>query len=108
MLKILGLLVIFLNLADNYTTAKFLNATSGEYVVVEGNPVVGFFMDTVGIKASLGLEMAALTFMVLFLSTSNRLRWKARFWTLVFLAVLPLWAVTNNVLIARSFRIPLF
>ena len=108
MLKMLSLLVIFLNLADNYTTAKFLNATSEGYVVVEGNPVIGFFMDAIGIKTSLGLEMAAITFIALFLATTKRLAWGTRCWTLVLLAILPLWAVLNNIQIALSFRIPIF
>ncbi len=108
MLKVLSFLVIILNVLDNYTTFRFLNATYGGYVVVEGNPVVRTLMGTLGVKASLGLEMAGMSLVAVFLAGTERLAWQSRLWTLIILALLPLWAVLNNVQIALSFHLPLF
>ncbi len=108
MLKVMSFLVILLNLLDNYTTFRFLNATYGSYVVVEGNPVVRTLMQALGVKTSLGLEMAGMTLVAVFLAETERLAWRSRLWTLIILALLPLWAVLNNVQIALSFHLPLF
>jgi hypothetical protein len=108
MLKLLGLLVIFLNLLDNYTTLKFLNATNGDFIVVEGNPIVRYLMETFGVKTSLGFEMLSISVMASFLASTERMAWNSRLWTLVILALLPLWAVLNNIQIALSFELPIF
>jgi len=107
MLKSLGLLVIFLNLLDNYTTFRFLNATSGNLVVVEGNPVVRTLMFLFGVRTSLGVEMAATTLVAVFLASNNRMGRRSRAGVLFLLALLPLWAVLNNIRIAFSFHLPL-
>jgi hypothetical protein len=108
MLKVLGFLVILLNLFDNYTTFRFLNATSGSYVVVEGNPVVRTLMQALGVKTSLGFEMAGMAVVAVFLAETERLAWRSRLWALIILALLPLWAVLNNLQIALLFHLSLF
>ena len=107
MVKILGLLVIFMNLLDNYTTFRFLDATSGNLVVVEGNPVVRTLMYLFGLRTSLGIEMAAMTLAAVFLASNTRMEERTRAAVLLFLVLLPLWAVFNNVRIALSFHLPL-
>jgi hypothetical protein len=107
MLKVLSLVVIFLNLLDNYTTFRFLNATSGNLIIVEGNPAVSTLMHAFGVRTSLGLEMAGMTLVAVFLASTDRMARPFKMWTLAALIVLPLWAVLNNVEIALSFHLPL-
>jgi len=106
MVKSLGLLVIFMNLLDNYTTFRFLEATSGNLIVVEGNPVVRTLMHLFGIRTSLGVEMAAMTLAAVFLASNNRMEKRFRAGALFLLVLLPLWAVINNIKIALSFHLP--
>ena len=108
MLMLLNLLVIFLNVADNYTTFRFIHATQGEFVVVEGNPVMRVLIENLGLESALVLEMAILTFVATYIATTDQLARKVRFWTLVTLALLPLWAVSNNIQVARSLELPIF
>ncbi len=107
MVKSLGLLVIFLNLLDNYTTYRFLDATAGNLVVVEGNPVVRTLMHAFGIRTSLGVEMAAMTLAAVYLASNTRMGSRSRAGMLLLLAMLPLWAVFNNIRIALWFHLPL-
>jgi len=107
MVKSLGLLVIFMNLLDNYTTFRFLDATSGNLTVVEGNPVVRTLMHLFGVRTSLGVEMAIMTLAAVFIAANNRMSTRARAGLLVLLVLLPLWAVINNIRIALSFHFPL-
>ena len=108
MLMLLSLLVILLNVADNYTTFRFIHATQGEFVVVEGNPVMRFLIENLGLESALVLEMAILTFVATYIATTDQLARKVRFWTLVVLALLPLWAVFNNIQVALSLDLPIF
>ncbi len=108
MLMALSLVVILLNVADNYTTFMFIHATQGQYIVVEGNPVMRFLIGTLGLKGAVVLEMAALTFIATYIATTNLLARKVRFWTLVVLGLLPLWAVFNNIQVALSLDLPIF
>lgn len=103
----LGVLVILLNAADNLTTYKFIHAAHGNLVVVEGNPVMRYLMDALGVRASLALDMMCLAFLALYLASTRRLSWNVRFWTLVVLALLPLWAVVNNVHVALALDLPI-
>ena len=107
MVKSLGLLVILMNLLDNYTTFRFLDATSGNLVVVEGNPVVRTLMHLFGIRTSLGVEMAVMTLAAVFLASNTRMNARSRAGVLFLLVLLPLWAVLNNIRIALSFNLPL-
>lgn len=108
MLMALSLLVILLNVADNYTTFMFIHATQGQYIVVEGNPVMRLLIGSLGLKGALVFEMAALTFIATYIATTKHLARKVRFWTLVVLALLPLWAVFNNLQVAITLDIPIF
>ena len=107
MIKTLGLLVIFLNLLDNYTTYRFLDATAGNLVVVEGNPVVRVLMHLFGVRTSLGVEMAAMTLAAVYLAANTRMGTRSRAGILFVLILLPLWAIFNNLRVALSFHLPL-
>ncbi len=107
MLMVLCLLVIFLNVADNYTTFQFIDGVQGEYVVVEGNPIMRFLIDNLGLKTSLVFDMTCLAFLAIFVATTSRLSWNVRFWALVVLALLPLWAVVNNLHVALMLDLPI-
>jgi len=107
MLMALGLLVIFLNVADNYTTYKFIHAARGDLMVVEGNPIMRFLIDHLGLKASLAFDMTCLTILAIFIATTARLPRSLRLWTLVVLALLPLWAVVNNLHVALMLELPI-
>ena len=108
MLMTLSLLVILLNVADNYTTFMFIHATQGQYIVVEGNPAMRFLIENLGLKGAVVFEMAALTFVATYIATTEHLARKVRIWTLVVLALLPLWAVFNNIQVALSLDLPIF
>ena len=108
MLMALSLLVILLNVADNYTTFKFIHMTQGHYIVVEGNPVMRFLIGSLGLKGALVLEMAALTFVATYIATTDQLAQRVRIWTLIVLALLPFWAVLNNISVALSLDLPIF
>ncbi len=107
MAKGLGLLVIFMNLLDNYTTFRFLDATAGNLVAVEGNPVVRTLMHLFGVRTSLGIEMAIMTLAAVFFATNTRMGARTRAAVLILLVLLPTWAVINNIRVALSFHLPL-
>ncbi len=91
-----GALVLLMNALDNTTTFLCLRAPVAGFDVFEANPVARWLFQGVGLLEGLVLEMALSSAAVLFLVTTHRLPSRSRVVLLTLLALLPTWAVANN------------
>jgi hypothetical protein len=94
---LLGGLVLVLNLLDNATTFLCLRSPVLGFEVFEANPVARWLFDGVGLIEGLFLETALTSAAVLFLVLTPRIPRGPKLVLLGFLALLPAWAVANNV-----------
>lgn len=94
---LLGGLVLFLNLLDNATTFLCLRAPVAGFEVFEANPLARWLFDGVGLVEGLLIETLVTSASILFLMVTPRIPRRAKFVLLTMLALLPAWAVANNV-----------
>ncbi len=92
----LGALVLLMNALDNATTFLCLRDPVTGFDVFEANPVARWLFDGVGLAEGLVLEMALSTAAVLFLISTRRIPGRSKVVLLTVLALLPSWAVANN------------
>ena len=102
---VLGALVLLFNVLDNLTTFLCLRAPVTGYEVVEANPVARYLFDSVGLVEGLVFEMAITTAAIAFLVWTDRIPRRFKLSLLTVLAVLPAWAVVNNLLVMRAISI---
>ena len=93
----LGARVLLMNALDNTTTFLCLRSPVTGFDVFEANPVARWLFDQAGLFEGLVLEMALSTAAVLFLVMTHRIPRRSKFVLLTLLALLPTWAVANNV-----------
>lgn len=103
----LGVLVVLLNLADNTTTFLCLRAPVPGYEMAEANPAAAWLFDTVGLLPGLVLEMGLTTAAIVFLVYTTHVPPRLKFWLLVILAALPLWAAINNAFVIHATNLPI-
>ena len=101
----LGALVLIFNLLDNLTTFLCLRAPVEGYEVVEANPIARFLFASVGLVEGLVFEMAVTSLAIAFLVWTERIPRRVKLSLLTVLAILPAWAVTNNLLVMRAISI---
>jgi len=99
---LLGVLVLVLNVADNTTTFLCLRHPIAGFEVVEANPVARWLFDSIGLAQGLVLEMAITTAAIAFLVQTDRIPSRTKLTLLTVLALLPAWAVFNNLLVIRA------
>jgi hypothetical protein len=93
---LLGVLAVVLNLLDNTTTFLCLRAPVNGFEVFEANPVARWIFDAVGLFEGLMIETVITTAAIAFLVLTSRIPRNARLALLLVLALLPAWAVANN------------
>ena len=93
---LLGILAVVLNLLDNTTTFLCLRAPVQGFEVFEANPVARWIFEAVGLIEGLMIETVITTAAVAFLVLTPRIPRNARVALLLVLALLPAWAVANN------------
>lgn len=93
---LLGVLAVVLNLLDNTTTFLCLREPVNGFEVFEANPVARWIFDAVGLLEGLMIETVITTAAVAFLVLTRRIPRNARIALLLMLALLPAWAVANN------------
>ena len=97
---LLGGMVLLFNLADNATTFLCLSASSPVFEVFEANPVAAWTFERLGLAQGLMLETAITTAAVAFLIYTDRIAVRPKLALLGVLALLPAWAVVNNLQVA--------
>ena len=93
---LLGGLAVVLNLLDNTTTFLCLRAPVPGFEIFEANPMARWMFEAVGLLEGLLLETVITTAAVAFLVLTTRIPRRIRIALLAVLAVLPAWAVANN------------
>ena len=104
---LLGGLVLMLNVADNATTFLCLRAPVNGFDVFEANPVARWLFDGVGLIEGLMLETVLTSGAVIFLVITPRIPRRTKVLLLTALALLPAWAVSNNLQVILDIGIPL-
>ena len=103
---LMGAVVLLLNLLDNATTFLCLREPVAGFEVFEANPIARWLFDMLGLFEGLVLETFLTTAAVLFLVLTNRLSPNAKLALLIVLAMLPAWAVANNLAVMVEIGIP--
>lgn len=93
---VLGGIVLVLNLADNATTFLCLNTPIAGFEIFEANPVARWLFDGVGLAEGLIVETLLTSGAVVFLVLTHRIPRRTKVLLLAGLALLPAWAVANN------------
>jgi hypothetical protein len=104
---LLGLLVIFFNMIDNFTTFACLRSPIPGFEVSEANPIARWLFDSIGLLEGLLIETAVTMAAVGFLVFTQRLPLGTRLTLLTVLAALPAWAAINNLNVMRAVGIAL-
>ena len=106
----MGLLVIFFDLLDNFTTFVCLTADplkTANAVLVEANPLARWLFEAVGLTQGLIFSTAVTFIAVAFLVFTHRIRRGPRFFLLAVLAILPACASLNNLYVMQQAGIAL-
>ena len=93
---LLGGVAVVLNFLDNTTTFLCLRYPVAGFEVFEANPLARWLFDALGLLEGLMLETLITTAAVAFLVLTSRIPRNMRIALLAALALLPAWAVANN------------
>ena len=104
---LLGGLVLIFNLLDNATTFICLTAPARGFEVFEANPVARMRFEAAGLMEGLIIETLVTTAAVVFLVLTSRVAAVPKLLLLFILAVLPAWAVANNLQVIHEVGIQL-
>ncbi len=100
-----GMVVVF-NMLDNATTFLCLRAPVSGFEVFEANPLARSLFDGIGLVEGLLVESVLTTSAVIFLVVTRRIPRRIKVLLLGFLALLPAWAVANNMQVMLELGIP--
>ena len=104
---LLGALVLVFNSLDNATTYMCLHQTVPGFDVIEANPLARWLFDAVGLVEGLVFESMVTLSAVAFLVMTRMIPTRVRNVLLVVLAVLPAWAVVNNLKVMAAIGVGL-
>lgn len=103
---LLGAVVLVLNLLDNATTFVCLRHPVAGFEVFEANPLARILFEGVGLAQGLLLETVVTSAAIAFLVFTARIPRRPKILLLTGLAVLPAWAVSNNIEVMLEVGIP--
>lgn len=102
---LLGGLVLALNLLDNATTFLCLYRPVSGFEVFEANPVARWLFDGMGLLEGLLIETLLTTLAIAFLVWTDLIPIRPKIALLALLALLPAWAVANNMQVMQEIGI---
>jgi hypothetical protein len=98
---------LIMNALDNFTTFACLRTEVTGFEVYEANPLAAYGFAKMGLVPGLVFEMVLTTVAIGFLLQSRSFDLRVRLAILIAMAVLPAWAVVNNVQVMQSIGVPI-